>query len=400
MKEKNGLSLKNSFTQQFFSLFLRKQEPLQESDVGTAVTKEIDVLWCMVKKQTAGEQDASFPDCSERIINSFNELEKRFSDEQLDKAYAWLRYVKVALHCENPPVKDLVKHINDTNYIFLTKRFSDLAKSIYKGTDKMAIRNTERFYDAVCHHILDSIDPGDIPSCLALGRAAQRRKDYPEAKKWFEKVMGTGDPFNGVTALLACYEDEVKTILSTGKSSASPDPELMEKIRVLNGYQYALYEEWRCIMEKRINSGDEISDHYKREYVSLVTGYSRFERNRGDFDKALELLAKIPGEFPERYRVYTEAAMLYQFKPNRNRYYSLEKAIQSFQKAYAAVCEETDGNAGNDKSRKSILMPLANTYFKSGKYKEADRVCDSILTIDAKEQRAIRLKKQIAGLAS
>ena len=51
-------------------------------------------------------------------------------------------------------------------------------------------------------------------------------------------------------------------------------------------------------------------------------------------------------------------------------------------------------------SKKSILVPLANTYFASGMYTEASDVCDIVLKIDKKEQRAIELKKRIMCMAS
>lgn len=381
-------------------MFSGSRELLQENNAEDAITTEINTLWCMVREQTEGTQSTSESDCNERIVNSFNELKKRFSDEQLNKAYAWVRYLKIALYCNNPPMHYWMEYINSDNYIAMTKRISDLTKSIKKGEDELAIRNAEKFSEAVYHHILDKINPEDIPSCLALGRAAQRKREYSEAQKWFEKAMETREPFNGLTALLACYEDETKTILSSGRKGTPLSPELTERIRELNQCQCALYEKWYCIMEKRISSIAEISDQTKKEYVAILTGYSRFERNRGDYDKAFKLLERIPDTFPDIYRVYTEEAMLYQFMSNRNRYYSLERAIATFQKAYIAVCRENEGNTVSAKCRKSILMPLANTYFQSGRYSEAESVCESVLKIDKKEPRAINLKNQIACLAS
>ena len=92
--------------------------------------------------------------------------------------------------------------------------------------------------------------------------------------------------------------------------------------------------------------------------------------------------------------------MIYQFKPYKNDYYSLEKAIEFFEKAENAINagEKTD-NYG-PKSKKSVLVPLANTYFQAGKYEEAGSVCDRVLRIDDMEQRAIDLKNRIARLVA
>ena len=396
--------LKSGFARIILSLFLKKQETsrkcIKDCNVADVVTKEIDALWEMVKSQKSEDQGNPATDCSNKILESFNKLRNRFSDEELDKAYTWLRFVKVALYCENPPINALIEYVNSKNYIFLTKRLTDLTKSIFKGTDQTAIHNSELFYEAVCHHILEEINSEDIPSWLALGRSAQRKKKYTEARRWFSKIIETNEPFNGITALLACYEDETKELLSRDRNKAVLDPKRMEKVRELNDCQNAIYEHWRTIMEKNIDNDDKVSIQYKKEYVSLLTGYARFERNRGNYEKAFNLLENIPNTFPDMYRVYTEEAMLYQFKPGRNHYYSADKAIETFQKAYTVICDENINDASSVKSKKSILMPLANTYFRTGRYNEAVRVCDSVLRIDNNEQRAIKLKSQIACLAS
>lgn len=92
--------------------------------------------------------------------------------------------------------------------------------------------------------------------------------------------------------------------------------------------------------------------------------------------------------------------MLYQFRSYKNRYYSLDKAVDTFKKAYSVIPEGSSNTSGSRKSRKSILMPLANTYFQMGRYDDASDVCDSVLLIDAKERRAIELKDRILKLAS
>lgn len=334
-------------------------------------------------------------DGQERIVESFSRIHSHFSDKQLDGAYAWDRYVKVAVHCTDAPVEELVEFLNKENYILLTRRLTNLHKSVCKGDDAEAVKNSERFSAAVYNYILEHIDPADIPSLLFLGRLAQKRGAYDEAREWFMRITETEEPFNGITAWLACSEEETKRILSDGGRSYKSSYQLREKVRILNDGQYAIYEKWCAVMKERITGGGSVSEQYKREYVSLVTGYARFERKRGNCEKAFELLERIPDGYPNMYRVYTEEAMLYQFRPYKNRFYSLERAIESFKKAYAAI-EGENGRTVCAKSRKSILMPLANSYFQSGRYDEAESVCDKVLKIDHREQRAINLKNQIA----
>ena len=111
----------------------------------------------------------------------------------------------------------------------------------------------------------------------------------------------------------------------------------------------------------------------------------------------MELLRKIPESFPDIYRVYTEEAMIYQFKSYSNPFYNIEKAIETFRKAESAMNEVEARYALTTKNKKYILMPLANSYFLCGRYEEADAVCDRVLQLDKREQRAIALKTKIAS---
>ncbi len=390
---------KNGFWQNFFSLFERKQRSVPELSVAEATTKELDQLWSVLKAQKTENPHTSNFEYGQMLMESFRGLKERYSDEELDKVHAWIRYVKLAVHCEKPPTEELVKHVSSENYIYLTKRLSDLARSICKDAEEITSRNMDRFNEAVYRHILATINDKDIPSCLSMGKVAQKRKDYSEARKWFSRVVTeTEEPFNGLTSLLACYEEETKEILLSCRKRLVSDERATERVQELNNQAAIIYNEWYGIMKGHINSGEDLSEQYKKKYVAFLTSYARFERNRGRYDKAFDLLQEIPDSFPDMYRVYQETAMIYQFKPYQNQYYSLDRAIEAFEKAYALVCTEKTTDASFVKSKKSILMPLANAYFRSSRYSEADKICDLILKIDKREKKAISLKCQMAHL--
>ena len=51
-----------------------------------------------------------------------------------------------------------------------------------------------------------------------------------------------------------------------------------------------------------------------------------------------------------------------------------------------------------NKSKKSILIPLANSYIQAGRYEEAEEACNTVLKIYKKEKSAIKLKNKIDGI--
>lgn len=398
------LGFRSSILARLFSLFTRKaalnENVSRELSAAEMADEEIEKLWSVIRQKREGALVISDSECADMITASFNRMRDRFSVEQLDDAYVWLRYVKAAIKSSSKPIGALVEYVSENNYKYLTKRLCDLVRSVLKDDDTAAMDNAESFTEAVYVHILQNVNSFDVPSLLALGRAAQKRKEYAEARAYYTRITEGEEPFNGLTALLACYEEEIKNILSSSGGSYSRNPQLKEKVRELNSYQASVYEKWSRILEDRINSNEATSEQNKKEYVALLTGYARFERSRGNYERAYRLLEHIPRTYPEAYRVYTEEAMLYQFRSYKNRYHSLEKAVETFKKAYSVVPEENSNSSGCSKSKKSILMPLANTYFQLGQLEEASDVCDSVLRIDAKERRAIELKNRILKLAS
>ena len=372
---------------------------LTEETAEKMLGNELDRLWEMRRKNEEGL--CSEGECRENISASFTKMQDCFSKEELNGISFWPKYVKVAIYTVEEPVFALLQYVNADNYIVLTKRFSDLSASVQRKGEEWINSNAERFGIALYHHILEKINPKDVPSCLALGRYSQKRGDYEMAKFYFETVMDTASEtaFNGLTSLLSLYEEEIKATLKKSRKNKSSAEE-KEKAKSLKNKQYAIYEAWVGKMEEKIQRVSDLPEQYKRDYVTLLSGYARFEKNRGNYIRAMELLKKVPEDFPEIYRIYAEEALIYQFKSYANPFYNIEKAIETLKKAAVSMKEDEETYPQKAKTKKCILMPLANSYFYCGRYEEAKRVCEQVLQIDQKETRAITLKSKIASQMS
>ncbi len=387
--------------QNVISSLLKKKRKTDISIVEYSLNKELDLLCDLAREKEKGVITEEY--LIDNIEKSIIKLTDNHSKEKLDSLYTWSKYVKLAVRNVNRPVVQLIKYVDSDNYIYLTKSLSDLWHSMIREEDNEITKNITNFTEAVYLHIIENIKRDDIPSCLALGRLCQKRGDYRKAEEWYGKVIESSDPINGITALMACYEEEVKLLLCKFKKSKKFNYNASNRIRELNEKQYTIYDNWCGKLEERLISGDEVSEQSKKDYVVLMTGYARFERNRDNYNKALDLLNKIPKSFPEIHRVYTEEAMVYQFKPDINEFYNLEKAIELFKKAEIELVDNKAFEVTSErkiKNLKCILMPRANAHFKLGQYDEAIRICDYILSIDKKEYRAIEMKNKIIKLAS
>ena len=393
------------------SIFIKEQEEKEktnfktiyelrtEKDYGARLEKmqenELDRLWEMQRKRAEGL--CSEGECRESISESFTKMQDCFSKAELNGISIWPKYVKIALYAVEEPIFELLQYVKEDNYIVLTKRFSDLSVSIQREEEWIK-SNAERFGKALYQHILEEINPEDVPSGLALGRYFQRRGEYEMAKSYYEKIMALdkNTAFNGVTSMLALYEEEIKATLKMSKKNKSAVEE-KEKANGLKNKQYEIYETWVGKMEEQMQRYSELPEQYKRNYITLLSGYARFEKNRGNYNRAIALLKKVPEGFPDIYRIYVEEAMIYQFKSYSNPFYNIDKAIETFKKAEASMKDGEEMYALTAKNKKCILMPLANSYFLCGRYEEAERVCDQVLQIDQKETRAITLKSKIAS---
>lgn len=387
---------KLSFWKRIFTRFLRKKKPEFKTD-GTAVSRFVSVettrLWKMVNAKNNGETVTE--NLKEEIRTSFLKLIGTLTIEQQEDIHVWSRYVMLAIYSLEPPKDTLINYVTAENYIFCSKELAALLKHFNRQEIDLKALSMEQFTENVYLHILNGINSSDSPSILALGHLAKRRNDYQTAKQWYSRLLESDNYFNGLTALLSCYAEETKCLLNEQKTFKGPMAVWRKKLDSLNDCQCRLYTKWCGILENKINAGNA-SESEKQEYVQLIAGFARFEKNRNNYDKAYGLLEKIPDFFPEIHRIYAEKAMLFQYKPFRNHYYNLEKAVESFYTADRLILECENSLNNNAKARKSILIPLANACFQLGRYDEALKACDTVLKLDSKEYNAIKLKQQIA----
>ena len=380
--------IKNVFSSQ------RKERLTKEESVKEAVSKEMDELWEKIgniKLQNENSEEV----CKKLIENSLKDIQRRYTKEELDSVYAWSRYVKLTIAVANKPtISEIIEYVDQNNYKQLSKRLSDLMQHYYKKPDEEKMRKVEELSIAVYQHIINEIDSNDIASYLALGKIYQNNKEYHKARELFEKITETEEPFNGITALIASYQIEIKNLLKAGRIN----DEARLKVNELNDVQDAIFKKWIGKMKQDIDS-DVTTEQFKRNYVALVTRYARFLKSIGNYEEAADLLSQIPETYPCIYRVYTEQAMLYQ-KPYNNPYYDVGKAIETFKKANIAISDETMGKGELIRSKKSVLMPLANVYFTVGLFDEAIEICNHILEIDRNEINAINLKNKIISFLS
>lgn len=313
--------------------------------------------------------------------------------------YFWSRFLKMAVPYMSYIPDTFMTYINESNYVLMTSAFQKMVKGAMKDKDLKEYErsNLYGFMETFYKYLLEKF-PEDCPAMLSLGKAYEGKKNYATARKCYLDFMELADtPYNnGLSSLLASYENEVKNLL---KDREGDRYENIQRVRKLNGIMKATYEYW----EQEIREAAENGGNDRRgEYISFITNYARFEIYQNRFDHAYELLSTVPEDYPDLFRVYGEMGMLYQTKGRfkENTYYDLDKAIESFCKAEEIFLSVGIGQHDAKTREKCILMPLANTYFQVGRKEEALEVCNKVLLLDSQEWRAKELKKRIAAQAA
>ncbi len=384
---------------EFIRRLLKKETKKDEISLTQVVTKELDVLWQLFEELPDKDEDYK-EECVEKLRESFMAMSGKYTKKALDDVYFWPRYVRAEVKIAREPIPEFIDYVSEENYISLCQKLDGIKHAVIKKKDTTMTENMDRFFAAFYLHVINDIDPQDVPSILALGKMEERSKNYGRAEEWYSRLTNGDNPsksFSGVTSLAACYEKETKELFLQNKKL--PSPEKQKRIKEINEKECALYEKWEAIIKQRIEAG-EVSEELLENYTQLLVGYARFERKRHNFKKAYDILMKqIPENAPEQYRKYSELAMLFQNRGPRNPYYSLERSIEYFKHASECIdLEKIDDKSG--KSRKSILVPLANTYFQTAQYDDCKNTCAKVLQIDRDEKNAKDLLARLEKLVS
>ena len=363
--------------------------PLKANDrVLTNVIRETKARLDAINGDDYCNQDACASLVSEVFVSFM--MEHEVTEKQLP--YLWSRFLRMAMPYMSGIPDTFLTYINESNYILMTSAFQKMTKGAIKNTEGCERRNLYGFMETFYKFLLEKF-PDDRPSLLALGKAYEGKKEYGAARQCYLDFMDLEDiPYNnGLSALLASYENEVKDIL---KDREGDRMENRQKIRKLNGFLKATYEYWQKEIREAAESG---GDDRRREFVSFVTHYARFETYQSRFEHAYELLSAVPDDYPDLFRVYGELGLLYQMKgkTKENVYYDLDKAIESFCRAEEIFLSIGTQQRDAKVSEKCILMPLANIYYQAGRKAEALEVCNKVLLLDSREWRAKELKRKI-----
>ena len=365
------------------------EKPLRARDrIVTDVIRETKARLDMINGDGHGDQDA----CAELVSEVFVSFLAEHEVTGKQFPHFWSRFLKMAVPYMSYIPDTFMTYINESNYTLMTRDFQRMTSGALKDAEGYERRNLFCFMENFYKYLLEKF-PEDRPSLLALGKAYEGMKEYADARQCYLNYMDQAViPYNnGLSSLLASYENEVKDLL---KDREGDRTEKRQRIRKLDGFMKSAYEYWEKEIREAAESGDE---DRRREFISFITHYARFETYQNRFEHAYELLSSIPDDYPDLFRVYGELGMLYQLKGRykENIYYDLDKAIESFCRAEEIFMSVGIRQRNSKTGEKSILMPLANTYYQSGRKAEALEVCNKILLLDSREWRAKELKQKI-----
>ncbi|MBR6149565.1 MAG: hypothetical protein IKQ44_14620 [Lachnospiraceae bacterium] len=330
----------------------------------------------------------------EQYLNDIGEAFERIKNIATNEKYInmiWAQFVIFSTKKINDVPDKLLNHINENNY----RTLFDYIKNWVNKEMKKPVEERNSFYPSqvVCEWILDRYNPEDIPALMLLGQMYRSEKDYKKARICFKQIMNCPNGFNGITSLAECYNDEIVDLLEEKRKNKS-NKDITNKIAELNKQLRSLYiNNISKLKEKVMNGSDPDLKNERVRYVSLVCKYARWNKKNGDYDECIRVLEGIPKDYPEYNRVLLEMALLYQYRGGSkyyNKYYDINKAITVLKQADNLIKDSKDKNA-----RKSVLMPLANSFHVIRDYDEAYRICRLVLDIDPNERNAQELIKQM-----
>ena len=323
-----------------------------------------------------------------------------------DKRYlntVWIKYLYQAAGFTDEIPESLLNYVDTSSYRSATALLQDHINN-GKRKQESALRR-ERFTlytEMVLSKILHEIDECDIPGAMLLASIQMGRGEYDASRITYHHILdaNTGTDFNVMTATIASYEREIKYLCDAKYKTCDKElaSQYAAKINSINRTLDQFFGEFEHTIKTRIEESNENDRRkLKRQYVSLVTNHARQEKKQGHFRACYELLSSIPTDYPSQYRVFTEYGFLYQCQGsgrNQNPFYSLTEAAKMFHQAYYELNTQ-DLDQANKVSRKSVLIPLANTYYADKKYAEAKSICMMVLQIDSTEKNASSLLRRI-----
>ena len=380
----------------FGNLFMNPKTPADitapEPKFLNQVAEELNHMSFFIDEEKA--QGNNELDISKLLTDSFEKMKNLTVDDGLMNK-AWMKYLGFMVKYMNQIPAVFLEWLNENNYRTI---FSYVGNYVGRIGDYKTEEIKPNKADAImqlCDYVLEKFNDKDIPALMMKGQLAQLRGRYAVAEESFMRIMVQKEGFNGMMALIDCYNEEQCKLL--GKLGADKtNGEVRERVYELRRKIRSICEDNERLIKSRIEI--EGSEELKTQYTILSAKHARWARNDKDYQASLRIIREVPEDYPEYYRIVIEQAFLYQYKGTNRRpnpFYDLNKAIEYLVKA-DELCE-VQKHESNDlkRARKSVLMPLANTYYIMGRIDEAREICEQVLSIDSREKRAKELLEKM-----
>lgn len=362
----------------------------QEPSFLKVVSEDIDCVRELIEEEIAKGNESV--DVWTPLADSFKKMvEVSPNDHQMNKA--WMKYFGFAVKYVNHLSPVLLEWLTVENYRTI---FSLVKNTVKHYMGNMAKRKTDDInynkIDAVLQlsdYILDKFNPNDIPAYMMKGQLLRVKGDYRMAEECFKRVMQQENGFNGLISLLDCYNEEQMLLLDEVKTT-EPNDDLKKRLKALRKKTRQMFVDKEYELRTYLmGHGDDVEA--KVHYMTLITKHARWERNMKNYQTCDQMLQSVPEDYPEYYRILTEMGLLHQFRGSKsmpNPYYNVDRAIELFEKADQLLEKQQELTNDVACARKSVLIPLANSYVMIGRIDEARRACMRTLDIDPNENKA------------
>ena len=319
-------------------------------------------------------------------------------DNQKYRNISWMQFANAAENYTDRIPKSLLDYIDEETYCSITQSVkSHMIKLKTVAPNTIREKNAVAYEVSLCERILQEINENDIPICLLMGNILVDKGEFAEARSYFQRVCNQGElaGINGATAMLTAFQKEIKFLVN--KKHTSDKAEAIKcdnRIRVINLEMEKLFRRYEITLLNQITVSAEANRKLESDYISLVAKHARYEKDRGLYETAYQLLSEVPGTYKSFYRIPFEFGLLYQTRGSYHRpnpYFDSAKAIEMLKTAYSMLDEQA-----TPYDKKSILIPLANTYFSCESFSDAKATCALIMRIDRNEPKAKALLKRIA----